>query len=197
MQLSAFLFFLDALHQVFDAYLAKKGLTKGSIRFLFDGNQIKEHQSPEEVSSRSRLHLSPVRNQRPGWVATPHMRVYRAGAYRGRTERLRGLAGASGSNRHTVPPRALNTSPCCNQPPPANPHLRSWTWKTETASMRWWSRRVGMALDGPAQPPHCARLTPCRHPRFQCLRLVASEAWLWKCGGCTGRRQGAAIVLRL
>jgi hypothetical protein len=57
---------LAACHQIIDAYLGKKGLTKGSIRFLFDGNQIKEHQTPEEVRSASRPQLPPGnRNQRP------------------------------------------------------------------------------------------------------------------------------------
>ena len=43
--------FRGRAHQIFDAYFAKKGLPKGALKFLFDGNQLKDTDTPEDVRS--------------------------------------------------------------------------------------------------------------------------------------------------
>ena len=37
------------IKQIFDAFLQRKSLQPGSVRFLFDGERVREDQSPQEL----------------------------------------------------------------------------------------------------------------------------------------------------
>lgn len=83
-----------ALHQIFEAYCTKKGLTKDQIRFLQDGTRIQDHQTPEEVRNLSAHCLLPpsARNSRRVLVSASRVGVHYVGVLRGRTERVGGRA---------------------------------------------------------------------------------------------------------